>query len=101
MARQRLSDDETAARLSKLDGWSLEAGKLQRRFKFKDFVTAFGWMTIVALVAERMDHHPDWKNVYHTVDVELMTHDAGGLTHNDFALAEAMNALAAPLVTPR
>ncbi len=88
--------DETAIReaLAKLEGWSLEAGKLHREYRFPDFVTAFGFMSSVALVAEAMNHHPEWQNVYNRVVVDLTTHDAGGITEKDLALAGRMDALA-------
>ena len=77
------------------DGWSLEEGKaLVRTLQFKDFNEAFGFMTRAALVAEKMDHHPEWFNVYKTVEVTLSTHDAGGVTELDVNLAQAMNKLA-------
>ena len=72
-------------------GWSVVDGKLCKTFRFDDFVAAFGWMTRIALVAEKLDHHPDWKNVYRTVEIALWTHDAGGVTELDFRLAQAMN----------
>ena len=90
----RLSDAEIADRLASLPGWSLAGGKLRREFLFRDFSEAFGFMARVALVAEKLDHHPDWSNVWNRVTVELWTHDAGGLTELDFQLAEAMNRLA-------
>lgn len=93
MSRTPLSNEEIAARLSGLSGWKHERGKLVRGFRFANFVDAFGWMTRVALAAEKLDHHPDWKNVYNRVDVELHTHDAGGITEYDFALATRMNEL--------
>ncbi|MEO1326756.1 MAG: 4a-hydroxytetrahydrobiopterin dehydratase [Pseudomonadota bacterium] len=77
-----------------LDGWNVEAGKLAKSFRFSDFVAAFGFMSRVALVAEKMDHHPEWYNVYNTVKVELTTHDAGGITAKDFELAAAMDRFA-------
>lgn len=94
MARTRLTDSEITAKLGEIPGFALANGKLARRFEFADFVTAFGWMASVALVAEKLDHHPEWKNVYKTVDVELTTHDAGGVTEMDFKLARRMNQLA-------
>lgn len=94
MSRRRLSAEEIDKRLAGLPGWRQENGKLVRRFQFGTFVDAFGWMAKVALVAEKMDHHPDWKNVYNRVDVELVTHDAGGITDNDFDLAARMTELA-------
>jgi len=92
-----LSDAERKAALAGLQGWTeADGGKaLVRTFVFKDFNTAFGFMTRVAMVAEKHDHHPDWRNVYKTVEVMLSTHDAGGVTARDLALARAMNALAA------
>lgn len=90
---QRLSADEVRGRTETLSGWRLTDGKLRREFQFEDFVRAFGFISKVALVAERMDHHPDWSNVYGRVVIELSTHDAGGLTDNDFRLAAAISAL--------
>jgi 4a-hydroxytetrahydrobiopterin dehydratase len=74
--------------------WTLVGGKLRREFQFADFVEAFGFMTRAALVAESMDHHPEWFNVYRTVRVDLATHDAGGITELDFSLAGKMETLA-------
>lgn len=92
----RLDAKARADALKALAGWSPVDGRdaIRRVFVFKDFVEAFGFMSAAALVAERMDHHPEWSNVYKTVDVTLTTHDAGGLTEKDIALAKAMNALA-------
>jgi 4a-hydroxytetrahydrobiopterin dehydratase len=75
--------------------WRLANGKLYKEFKFRDFVQAFGFMTQAALVAERSNHHPEWFNVYNTVRVELVTHDVKGISERDFALARAMEAIAA------
>jgi 4a-hydroxytetrahydrobiopterin dehydratase len=88
--------DEAALRdaVAGLEGWSLEAGKLHREYRFPDFVTAFGFMASVALVAESMNHHPEWQNVYGRVVVDLTTHDAGGITEKDLTLARRMDALA-------
>ena len=95
MARpQRLEEDVLRRRLEELPGWELAEGKLRRRFAFEGFVEAFRFMTAVALVAERMDHHPEWSNVYNRVTIELSTHDAGGITALDFELAQAANRLA-------
>ena len=90
---------EGAARkqaLAELKEWREVAGRdaIGRKFTFKDFNEAFGFMTRVALVAEKMDHHPEWPNVYKTVDVVLSTHDAGGVTEKDIALAKAMDRFA-------
>ena len=77
--------------------WTIAAGKLHKEFRFRDFVQAFGFMSQAALVAERMNHHPEWFNVYHTVRVDLVTHDAKGVTDRDFELARAMDQIAAPV----
>lgn len=74
--------------------WQIDQGKLNKEFRFKDFVEAFGFMTRAALVAETMNHHPEWFNVYAKVRVDLVTHDAGGITELDFALAARMETLA-------
>jgi len=74
--------------------WKVVRGRLRREFEFPDFRRAFGFMTSVALVAEAMDHHPDWSNAYGRVVIELVSHDVGGLTSRDLALAEAIDALA-------
>jgi 4a-hydroxytetrahydrobiopterin dehydratase len=91
-----LDDAERIAVLADLPGWTLVTGRnaMSKRFQFADFNAAFGWMTRVALVAEKIDHHPEWFNVYRTVDVTLSTHDAGGLTQLDVTLAKAMDRLA-------
>ncbi|WP_309774331.1 4a-hydroxytetrahydrobiopterin dehydratase [Nitrobacter vulgaris] len=93
---KRLSEEEQRAALNELSGWSRVAGReaITRTFTFRDFNEAFGFMTRVALVAEKSDHHPEWRNVYKTVEVVLATHDAGGVTERDIKLAEAMNAIA-------
>ena len=87
MGATKLSEKEIAAELQKLSGWSVVSGNLHRVFEFKDFSAAFGFMTRVALAAEKMDHHPDWSNAWNKVTVDLSTHSAGGLTKNDFELA--------------
>ena len=87
MSRGKLSKQDIAARLRKLDGWSVVKGHLHRIFEFKDFTQAFGFMKRVALAADRMDHHPNWSNAYNKVTIDLSTHSVGGLTKNDFALA--------------
>jgi 4a-hydroxytetrahydrobiopterin dehydratase len=92
---EQLAGDEIGTRLAALnaDGadWENKGDRIARSFSFPDFVTAFGFMAEIALVAERMNHHPEWFNVYGTVKVELSTHDAGGITELDFELALAMN----------
>ena len=94
MKRTPLSADELSRSLDALPGWSLEGGKLHREFRFPDFVRAFAFMSAVALVAEKRDHHPEWSNVYGKVVVDLTTHDAGGITRSDVDLAKTMNELA-------
>ena len=93
MARERLSTTEIAKRLQELDGWTLSEDTLSltRTFKFANFVQAFGFMTECAIHAEKLDHHPEWSNVYKTVDVLLTTHSAKGLTELDFDLAGRMD----------
>jgi len=95
MARpEKLSQGEITARLEALPGWSIEGGKLHRELRFGDFGEAFAFMTRAALAAEQLDHHPEWFNVWATVRIDLTTHDAGGITELDFALAKRMNAFA-------
>jgi len=93
---QKLTAEARKAALGKLSQWSEVSGRdaITRKFVFKDFNEAFGFMTRAALAAEKMDHHPEWFNVYKTVDVTLSTHDAGGVTELDIKLAETMNRLA-------
>ena len=93
---EKLTGGARKTALAKLDGWSEVQGRdaISRTFVFKDFNEAFGFMTRAALVAEKLDHHPEWFNVYKTVEVTLATHDAGGVTERDVELAEAMNRLA-------
>jgi 4a-hydroxytetrahydrobiopterin dehydratase len=92
----RFDKEQVRERLAALPGWTLSADGLAitRQFKFADFQQAFAFMTHVALAAERADHHPEWSNVYNRVDMRLTTHDAGGLTERDFALAVVADAAA-------
>jgi len=99
MAIARLEPDEIARRLATLAGWTVAGGKLHREYRFADFVEAFGFMTRAALVAERMNHHPEWFNVWNTVRIDLTTHDAGGITARDFELAAAMQHAAGATAT--
>jgi len=89
---KKMSEAEVRERLPSVPGWRLDDGKLYREFKFANFAAAFAFMTRVAAVAEEQDHHPEWFNVYDVVRVHLSTHDAGGISENDFKLAAAMNA---------
>jgi 4a-hydroxytetrahydrobiopterin dehydratase len=93
---QKLTGSARSDALRKLSGWSEVAGRdaISKKFVFHDFNEAFGFMARAALVAEKMDHHPEWSNVYKTVEVTLSTHDAGGLTELDIKLAAEMDKLA-------
>ena len=95
--RQKLSGEARKDALGKLKGWTEVAGRdaITKKFVFKDFNEAFGFMARAALIAEKLDHHPEWFNVYKNVEVTLSTHDAGGLTDLDVTLAEAMDRLVA------
>lgn len=97
MARDKLDPRAIEESMRDLDGWTVEEGSsaISKSFRFKGFNAAFGFMTRCALAAEKMDHHPEWSNVYDKVDVRLTTHDAGGLTELDFKLAAKMNRFAA------
>ena len=90
---KRLSTIEVSKKLKRLSGWKLVKGRnaITKTFKFKNFTEAFGWMTSMALYAEKKDHHPEWFNVYSTVEVTLSTHDAGGVTNLDIDMAREMN----------
>ena len=95
---EKLSTEERNAALQvlQMSGWTHDADRdaLKKSFKFKDFITAWAWMTAVAIVAEKMNHHPEWSNVYSKVEVMLTTHDADGLTQLDLDLARKMDAIA-------
>lgn len=95
MAIRQLTDDERAAALARLPRWSLRGDGLaiERAFRFADFSEAFAFMTRVALLAEKADHHPEWSNVWNRVAITLTTHDAGGLSARDTDLASAIDAL--------
>ena len=93
MAIEKMSAQQVEEKLATLAGWTLQEEKLYRLFQFDNFVEAFGFMARVALLAEKMGHHPEWANVYGKVEVFLTTHDAGGISERDFALAASMNKL--------
>ena len=93
MAAKKLSDAEIQDNLEQLNGWTVEDGKLHKEYQFDTFVTAFGFMTQLALVAESMNHHPEWFNVYNRVTIDLMTHDAGGISELDFQWAKQADAI--------
>lgn len=88
-----LTETEITERLSGHPGWELVDGTLHRELRFDDFATAFGFMATVAVIAEKMNHHPEWSNVYNRVTVDLTTHDAGGVTALDFELAGRIDQL--------
>ena len=96
MTVEPLNDEDRAAALDTLDEWDYDESRdaITRRFTFADFSEAFAFMTRVALLAEKADHHPEWSNVWNRVDIALTTNDAGGLSHKDVAMAEAIEALA-------
>ncbi|HEU04285.1 hypothetical protein LCGC14_1205180 [marine sediment metagenome] len=93
MAPEKLSSDEIENELKSLDGWSVVNGKLHKDFQFDDFNQAFGFMARASMHIEKMNHHPEWFNVYNKLSVDLMTHDAGGITQNDVNLAKILNSL--------
>ena len=94
MAAKKLSNSEIEMHLADIAGWSVEDGKLHKQFQFESFVEAFGFMASLALIAEKMNHHPEWFNVYNRVSIDLMTHDVGGISNLDFELAKAADSLA-------
>lgn len=93
MAVKKLADAEIQQRLAQVNGWTVQDGKLHKEFQFDTFVTAFGFMTQLALIAESLNHHPEWFNVYNRVTIDLMTHDAGGISELDFEWASRADAL--------
>jgi 4a-hydroxytetrahydrobiopterin dehydratase len=92
-SRQRLPNDGVDEQLGRLPGWTRHGDAIVRELDFDDFVGAFGFMSAVALVAQRMDHHPDWSNVYNKLTIRLSTHDAGGITELDVKLAQRISSL--------
>ena len=90
---EKLSSDEIQTELKKVAGWVIQDAKLHKEFQFSSFIEAFGFMTQLALVAESMNHHPEWFNVYNRVVIDLTTHDAGGISNLDFELASKANVL--------
>jgi 4a-hydroxytetrahydrobiopterin dehydratase len=94
---KKMKKTEVAVLLKQLPGWSVKGGKLHREYKFADFPHAFGMMATAAPVIEKMDHHPEWSNVYNRVTVDLSTHDAGGITQKDFDLAALLERIAKKL----
>jgi len=97
MVARKLTEDEIGKLLSRLRGWTIVNGKLHRSFECQDFVTAFGNMTRVALVAEAMNHHPEWSNVWKKVTFDLVTHSVKGISDLDFVLAEKIEEIFASI----
>jgi 4a-hydroxytetrahydrobiopterin dehydratase len=93
----KMKKTEVATLLKKMPGWSVKGGKLHREYKFADFPHAFGMMATAAPAIEKMNHHPEWSNVYNRVTVDLSTHDAGGITQKDFDLAALLEGIAKKL----
>ena len=89
----RLSPEQINQELKNLSGWTVKEEKLHKNFEFDDFNQAFGFMTRAAMHIEKMNHHPEWFNVYNKITVNLTTHDAGGITENDIELARILNSL--------
>ena len=89
----RLSESDIDEELKKLSGWDVKDGKLHKEFQFDNFNQAFGFMTRAAMEIEKMNHHPEWFNVYNKITVDLTTHEAGGITNNDVNLAKILNSL--------
>ena len=94
---RKMTDAEIEAAMKHLPGWAVQAGKLHREYKFPDFIRAFGFMATAAPAIEKMNHHPEWFNVYNRVTVDLATHDAGGITEKDFELARLLEGIAVQL----
>jgi 4a-hydroxytetrahydrobiopterin dehydratase len=94
---RKFSDPELQAALAGLKGWAVVDGKLHKEYKFADFIHAFGFMAAAAMAIEKMNHHPEWLNVYNRVTVDLTTHDAGGITSKDAELAKILDDLASKL----
>ena len=94
MTATKATESEIQKVLAELESWTIKDGKLHREYRFRDFIQAFGFMSQVALLAERAAHHPEWFNVYNRVVVDLTTHEAGGITQKDFDLAREMEATA-------
>jgi 4a-hydroxytetrahydrobiopterin dehydratase len=94
-----LSSQEIAHALEELNGWTVTGGKLHREYQFPDFVHAFGFMAAAAVAIEAMNHHPEWSNVWNRVCIDLQTHDSGGITAKDVALARKLEPLAGKLMS--
>ncbi|MEW6604458.1 MAG: 4a-hydroxytetrahydrobiopterin dehydratase [Thermoproteota archaeon] len=91
---RKLPEKEMQEQVAGLDGWNVVNGKVSKTFEFDDFVQAFGFMTRVAMEAEKMNHHPEWFNVYNKIKIDLVTHDVGGISNYDIKLAKTIDRLA-------
>jgi 4a-hydroxytetrahydrobiopterin dehydratase len=91
---QKLSEQDIQQQVARLEGWKVVGGKVNKTFEFENFVQAFGFMTKVAMEAEKMNHHPEWFNVYNRVRIDLMTHDVGGISNYDIMLAKIIDRIA-------
>jgi 4a-hydroxytetrahydrobiopterin dehydratase len=98
MASEKLTPEQVSAALQKLTGWTVQGEKLHREYRFADFPHAFGFMAIAAPFIEKMNHHPEWSNVYDRVTVDLTSHDTGGITERDIRLAGTLEAIASKLL---
>jgi len=93
MKTKKLSASETKKHLKELTGWTLDNNFIQKDFEFKDFLEAFGFLSRIAVLSEKLNHHPNWSGVYNKVQIKLQTHDAGGITAKDIELAKKIEAL--------
>jgi len=98
MASEKLTAEQLSAELQKLTGWTVKSEKLHREYRFADFPHAFGFMATAAPLIEKMNHHPEWSNVYDRVTVDLTSHDTGGITERDIRLAGTLEAIASKLL---
>lgn len=99
--RRRLTEEQVRSALENLPRWALHDGKLHREYKFSDFAHAFGFMTTAAVLIEKMNHHPEWSNVYNRVTIDLVTHDAGGITGLDVELAQVLEGISKSFTSPK
>ena len=101
MSIEKMSVQQIEASLTKFPDWQIKDNKLHRELKFKNFIQTWGFMTQVAILAEQMDHHPEWSNVYNQVTIDLTTHEADGISQRDFGLAGKVNKILVDMVTSK
>ena len=101
MSIEKMSVQQIEASLTKFPDWQIKDNKLHRELKFKNFIQTWGFMTQVAILAEQMDHHPEWSNVYNQVTIDLTTHEADGISQRDFDLAGKINKILVDMVTSK